>query len=91
MSGKVLTEAAFAKGARLIAELDYRLAKTGWRGRLLAEECVNRKKMRYLDDDAKDALYYISGRRRKDRDFWKWRKDRRYHKKSDKKVVMVGI
>ena len=95
MSGKVLTEAAFAKAARLIAELDYRLAKTGWRGRLLAEQCVNREKMLYLDDDAEDALDYISGRGRKNRDFWEWRKDRRHYRKvrknSDKKVVMVGI
>lgn len=86
----VSTEATFAKAIRIIAEVDARLTKTGWRGRLLAEECVNREKMLYLDDDAKDALYYISGRR-KDRDFWKWRKDKRYHRKSDKKVVMAGI
>lgn len=91
MSGKVLTEAAFTKAALLIAELDWRLVKTGWRGRLLAEQAINREKMLYLDDDARDALYYISGRSRKDRSFGEWRKDKRYYRKnSDKNVVLVG-
>jgi hypothetical protein len=80
MSGKVLTEAAFVKVVLLIAELDYRLAKTGWRGRLLAEQAINREKMMYLDDDAKDALYYISGRSRKDTEFNVWLAMRRYRK-----------
>ena len=87
MSGKVLTEAAFTKAALLIAELDYRLAKTGWRGQLLIEQCINREKMLYLSDDVKDALYYVAGWNRKDRDFTAWLKDRRYRRKSDKNVV----
>jgi len=91
MSGKVLTEAASAKASLLIAELGERLSKTGWRGRLLAEQAINREKMHYLDDDAKDALYYVSGWRRKGRNLSSWLKDRRYRGKSDKRVVMAGI
>ena len=90
--GKAMsTEAPFTKAIRIIAEVQYRLARTGWRGRLLVEQCINREKMLYLDDDAKDALYYVSGWSRKDRDFNAWLRDRKYHRKSDKNVVMTGI
>jgi len=84
MRGKSVTEAAFAKVALVIAELDTRLSKTNWRGRLLTEECKNRDRMDYLSNDAKDALYYVVGWRRKDRSFSVWLKDRTYHKKAIK-------
>ena len=87
---KVIPEAPFAKVIAIIAEVDYRLQRTGVKGELLAEQAVNREKMLYLSARAKDALYYISGWKRKDRSFTDWLKDRRYRQKSDKKVVMVS-
>jgi hypothetical protein len=87
----ISTEASFTKAVLVIAELDYRLKKTGWKGKLLAEEAKNREKMMYLSDDAKDALYYVAGWKRKDRNFSEWLKDRRYHQKSDKVIAQVGV
>ena len=91
MRGKSITEAAFVKVILVIAELDSRLSKTSWRGRLLAEECKNREMMVFLSNDAKDALYYVVGWRRKDRNFSGWLKDRRYYRNSDKDVVKAAI
>lgn len=84
----VKTEAAFVKASLIIGELDARLAGTGWRGRLLVEECYKRDKMLYLSDDAKSALHYIAGPNRKTRDFRVWRADRAYRRRSDKKIVI---
>lgn len=84
-------DAQYVNACVIIAELDYRLEKTGLKGRLLEEECQNREKMLYLSDSAKDALYYVSGWRRKARNFSQWLKDRRYHQKSDKSVAQVGV
>lgn len=83
MRGKTMsTEAAFTKVVLTIAEVDQRLSKTGWRGRLLAEEAKNREKMDYLSDDAKDALYYVAGWNPRNRSFSDWRKGRKYHQKA---------
>ena len=90
--GKMMsTEATFTKAIRIMAEVDSRLQRTGWRGRLLAEQCINREKMMYLDDDAKDALYYVSGWSRKALPFEAWRKQRKYRQKDYQKVVMAGV
>jgi len=91
MRGKSITEAAFVRVILVIAELDSRLSKTSWRGRLLAEECKNREMMVFLSNEAKDALYYVVGWRRKDRNFSGWLKDRRYYRNSDKDVVKAAI
>ena len=80
------SEAYFVKATLLIAQIRARLKFTGWRGRLLAEESINREKMLYLSDDAKQALYYVAGSRPKDRTFSQWVADRRY-RKSDKNIV----
>jgi hypothetical protein len=85
-SGGMSTEARFTKAILVIAELDKRLIRTGWRGQLLAEQVVNREKMMYLSDDAKDALYYVSGWRRKAMPFYEWRKKRRYRENVHQKV-----
>jgi len=84
MRGKSVTEAAFAKVVLVIAELDSRLSKTGWRGRLLAEECKNREMMMFLSNDAKDALYYVVGRGRRELPFNDWRKQRNYRRGEQK-------
>ena len=83
--GQMSAEATFTKSIRIIAEVDYRLKRTGWRGRLLAEQCINREKMMYLDDDTRDALYYVSGWARKALPFESWRKQRRYRQMTTQK------
>lgn len=89
MRGMKVTEAAYVKVVIAIGEVDDRLKKTGWRGRLLAEECKNKEMMDDLSNDAKDALYYVAGWRRKETDFNDWRKKRRY--RVHQKVVMGAI
>jgi hypothetical protein len=78
-SSTLLSDAVFVSVSTVLAELDTRLSKTGWRGKLLAEECINRDKMLYLSDEAKHALYYVAiGKGRK---FSDWLKDRQHYRK----------
>ena len=84
--GQMTAEAKFVKPETVIAEIETRLERTGWRGKLLQEECINREKMMYLSDEAKAALYYISGWKRKG-DFREWRKKRRYRQNVHQKVL----
>ena len=86
------TDAQFVSAVLAIAEVNKRLTQTGWRGRLLTEQCVNRETILDLDYDIRETLYYVSGWNRKDRSFGEWRKDRRYYRKnSDKNVVKVAV
>ena len=89
MRGQNMTGAAFARVVLVIAELDSRLSKTGWRGRLLAEECKNEEVMKLLSNDAKDALYYATGWVRRKVGFNEWRKKRRY--RVHQKVPMEAV
>ncbi|MCJ7805712.1 hypothetical protein MUP46_03670 [Patescibacteria group bacterium] len=75
-------EAQYVNAAIVIAELDYRLGKTGIKGELLASQCKepDRDKMDYLSDSAKDALYYVSGWARKATNFATWLAVNRYRK-----------
>lgn len=90
-SGGMSTEARFTKAILVIAELDKRLTKTGWRGQLLAEQVINREKMMYLSDDAKDALYYVSGWRRKGMPFYQWRWQRKRRRNEDKNIITQEV
>jgi len=81
---QTITEGRFVKATLIISEIDSRIETTGWRGLLLKEECINRDRMIYLSDNAKDALYYVAGWDRKPRSFSGWVKDRKYHKKAIK-------
>lgn len=83
-------EGYFVKAALVLAQVKYRLKWTGWRGRLLAEEAINREKMLYLSGDAKSALYYISGGKPRKRKFGAWLADRDY-RKSDKNIVFLPL
>ena len=84
MSVKFISEATWAKVSLLLAELDERLDRTRLKGDLLREQCQNREKMEYLSDDAKDALYYASGFKRRTMSFVDWlRKRRERHEKRD--------
>ena len=75
---KALPEAGFVKVSTILAEINYRLDKTGWKGKLLREEVKNREKIMYLSDDARDALYYVSGFKRKGTPFRVWRAKKKY-------------
>jgi len=86
----MIAEARFARAVLVIAELDKRLVRTGLRGELLAEQCINRERMDYLSDNAKDALYYVSGWSRNPRSFAQWLADRKYWRKPDKNIVKTG-
>jgi hypothetical protein len=90
--GKVInTEAAFVNARIVMGELNYRLGRTGLKGRLLTEECKNREEMDDLSNEAKEALYYVSGWRRRDLSFNGWLKQRRYRRNDYQKVVKVGV
>lgn len=82
-SGNITHEPEFVKSTLLIAQVRLSLKPTGWRGRLLAAECLDprKEKLRYLSDDAKAALYYIAGSKPNPRKFSDWMKDRDYYRK----------
>lgn len=83
-------DAQYVNAAVIMGELHSRLEKTGLKGKLLAEQCKNRERVLYLSDEAKDALYYVSGWRRKGSPFSNWLKDRRYkHNRRDDASILV--
>jgi hypothetical protein len=77
---KARTDAGFVRAVLAIGEVNKRLTQTGWRGRLLAEQCINRETIFDLDYDIREVLYYISGWSRKETDFNVWRAVKRYRK-----------
>jgi len=76
-------EASWVKVSLILAELDDRLSKIypSLKGELLRSECKdpNKDKIEYLSDGAKDALYYVAGKR-KDTPFTVWLAKKRYKK-----------
>jgi len=84
-----ITEGPFVKAVVMVAEMRERLASTGWRGRLLAEQCKNRPKMDYIDSDLKPVLYYVSGPDRRDTPFRVWRA-MRFNKMLKNQAVSVS-
>lgn len=88
-TNRVVSDAVFVKASLLLAELYQRLDRTGIKGELLAEQCKVREKVEYLSDNAKDALYYVSGDKRKDSGFTLWLARRRY--REDKKYPHAKI
>ena len=86
---QMIAEGRFAKAVLVIAEVDKRLARTGLRGELLAEQCINREKMEYLTDNARDALYYVAGWNRKSTSFGMWLAKRNYRSRGYKNVAQV--
>lgn len=87
---KAKTDAGFVRAVLVIAEVNKRLTQTGWRGRLLAEQCINRETILDLDYDVREVLYYVSGWSRKDMNFAGWLKQRKYRKNDYQKVVKVA-
>ena len=84
MTNRAVSEAGFVKASLLLAELYQRIERTGLKGELLIEQCKVREKVEYLSDNAKDALFYVSGDKRKTMSFVDWlRKRRERHGKRD--------
>jgi len=87
-STRVVSDAVWVSVSLMLAELDTRLSKIypSLKGNLLRSECKDPKKdkLQYLSDDAKDALYYVAGKR-KDTPFTVWLAKQRY-----KKYTLVG-
>jgi len=77
-------EASFVKPEIIIGELENRLATTGIQGKLLVAQAFvvrninDLKDQELLDWEAREALMYIKGWRRKNMSFRAWRKKRRY-------------
>jgi hypothetical protein len=74
------TDAEFVKSSLAIGEVNKRLTQTGWRGRLLVEQCINRDDIDDLDHDVRQCLYYVSGWNRRYTDFNVWWAMKRYRK-----------
>jgi len=70
------SEGSFVKASVVVAELDARLKSTGVCGKLLVALVESGGTLGTLDRDARDALYYISGWRRKVTSFRAWRNQR---------------
>ena len=87
IAGILKREGYFVKATVVIGEVKYRLKFTGWRGRLLAEESINREAMQFLSYDAKSALHYIAGPPKK-RKFSLWHANRRYRRQD--KIAQKG-
>lgn len=86
------TEAKFCKPKRIIGEVRARLKSCRDKGRILAEQAVNRENMNYLDDDIKGVLYYVAGWNRKDTPFSVWRavkSYKKYNRENAKRLVGV--
>lgn len=90
--GTVSTEATYCRPKRIIGEVRARLRHCRDKGRILAEQAINREKMEYLDDDIKEILYYASGWPRKDTPFSVWQAVKRYKKYNrEKKTEKNGV
>ena len=72
------SEAYFEKPVGILAEVEYRLNRTGVSGKLLRAEVLAEVE---LSEEARDALMYCKGRRRKDMSFMAWKTQRNYYQK----------
>lgn len=80
-SHTINAHAPYEKPLQIVAELHYRIDRTGKDGRLLVLEVLNQCN---LSNEANQALSYVSGWKRKHRSYRQWLADRLYNK-SDKK------
>lgn len=65
-------DAPFTKGVDVVAELELRLAQTGVYGELLKAEIEAGRTFQTLSANARAALMYVKGWRRKRIDFKRW-------------------
>jgi len=74
--------AYFVKSVDILAEVNYRLKRTGVNGKLLRAEVLADLE---LSQESKDALMYVKGKWRKRMSYQRWLRDRRYQ---DKKLTI---
>lgn len=72
------SEAYYAKPVGILGEVNARLARTGIHGKLLRAEVLAGLD---LSQEAKSALHYCKGWRRKRMSYWRWLRHRRYQGK----------
>ena len=72
MGSQNLSEADFVKVSVILAELDQRLERTRLKGEVLRAQCRYVTQVEYLGESARDALYYVSGDKRKKSPFTTW-------------------
>jgi len=78
---RIKTEATFTKPILILAEVESRLNRTGIHGKLLVAQIEAGRDFDTLDRDARTALLYIKGYRRKRMSFNHWKKARKYYQK----------
>lgn len=72
------SEAYFTKPVEILAEVNYRLKRTGTDGKLLRAQVEGGKGIDELEPEARSALMYIKGKWRKRMSYRAWRKQRGY-------------
>jgi len=80
----IKAEASFTRPILILAELESRLKRAGIQGKLLVAQVEAGREFDDLDRDARDALMYVKGFRRKKITFNEWKKARRYYQKGNK-------
>jgi len=87
----IQTEASYCKPITILAELEQRLERTGMSGKLLVAEVEAGRDFSNLSREARDALMYIKGFRRKRDSFAKWKKERNYRRTHTKRYARQKI
>ena len=72
------SEAYYVKPVGILAEVEYRLKRTGTDGKLLRAEVENGKDISMMEPESRSALMYIKGWRRKSLSYQRWKKQRKY-------------
>lgn len=79
------SEAHFTKPVEIVGEVNYRLKRTGVDGKLLREQVENGKAIDDLEPEARSALMYVKGWRRKKIGYKRWLREIYYAPKTGKK------
>ena len=72
------SEGYYVKPVEMLAEVEYRLERTGVDGKLLRSQVEGGKKFGDMEPEAKDALMYVKGRWRKSLSYQGWKKQVKY-------------
>ena len=84
-SRTVKTEASFVKPELVIAELEARLQRTGTQAELLITQVEDGRTLSNLSPGAREVLFYVKGKDRKNMGFKRWLRKVYYRSKSTPK------
>ena len=84
-------EATFVKPVTVLAEVEYRLEQTGIAGKFLLAQIKAGETLETFEPEARAALMYIKGWRRKRIDFKRWLREVFYKSKTGKKYQLQTI